>query len=433
MIAFRLIGRRRVALVAAARMGFRLLRIGPFLACVAGLLMAACAGDQVQPRQAPAIATPQPGVIYLDRCTWEHDPTKRVRTKTSSFVLYDDGTLLIEVNSGPYEDSWVEKRAADFGVQLLDRFTTSRGHREQRYEVDNLQAVRDLTVGARAQGWISETRDGIPVEYGFLAEVLESVPIEHRTLGQITAIPVRSTWLKHGAEPERITTVFFDAQNGEVVRSVSGIVTGRRDVCDRIKTDYQAKRPAGIKPPRLGISYLAKCDGSHFSNRASEETITFRVVRGDTLRIETVSDERISWVEKRLADHGVDIADRSQRHYEGPRKQLHRLSGLERVRKLIPGARAEGRIREYEAGNWFEYDAVVEVLDRRLINHAGLRDIYAIPVETRRRWVSGGETGRYLSYIDVHTGEIVRFESRSGQEGFRSCDLMPPESSATLG
>jgi hypothetical protein len=387
--------------------------------------MAACAGDPVQPKQSASIRTPQTGVVYLDRCFWEHDSARRVRTKSYSFLLYDDGTLLIAVNAGPYNDSWIEKRTADFGIQLMDRVTTRRSHRERRYEVADLQAVRDLASGARAQGTISEVSDGVLVEYGFLAEVLESVSIDHRTLGRIAAIPVRSIWLNHNFEPIRVVTAFFDALNGELVRTVSGTTPGKRDICDRTRTDYHVKWPAGIGAPRFGIRYLAKCDSSQFSTRPSEEEITFQITEGDTLRIEAVDGGRLSWVEKRLADHGIDVADRSNRYYEGPRKQVHHLSGLERVRKLIPGARAEGQIHEYEAGDWFVYDVVVEVLGKTVISHTTLGDIHAVPVETRRIWASGGRIEWYRSYFDMITGEIVRFDSKSMQGSVRSCDLIP--------
>jgi hypothetical protein len=187
--------------------------------------------------------------------------------------------------------------------------------------------------------------------------------------------------------------------------------------------DAPGNRPSMIKLPDMGVSYLALCDGDLFSPRKSRASYTFRTTDEDTLRIEVWRDERLSWTEMRAADYGINLPDRTYAYDEGYRDQVNEIKGLEEVRKLVPGARAEGQVYEREAGNRFEYAFIADVLKEEKIDHAFLGERIVIPIRSSHTWVSGGSTRQHTSYVDITTGEIVRIEFVSTVGWALSCDL----------
>ncbi|MGE5765613.1 MAG: hypothetical protein ACM35H_00390, partial [Bacteroidota bacterium] len=135
---------------------------------------------------------------------------------------------------------------------------------------------------------------------------------------------------------------------------------------------------------------------------------------------------QLSWEEMSAANYGIDLPDRTNLYDEGYREQVNEVRGLEAVRSLAPGARAEGRVYERESGNWFEYRFVADVLEEQKIDHASLGERSVIPIKSSRTWLSGGSTRQHTSYVDVATREIVRIDFVSNVGWALSCDLARP-------
>jgi hypothetical protein len=175
----------------------------------------------------------------------------------------------------------------------------------------------------------------------------------------------------------------------------------------------------GIKLPELGAKYLAKCDHGLCFSGPSDAIYTYQLVDTDTLRIEIWRNERLSRIEIPALGYGIDVVERKNLYNEGYRVQRHEISTLDNVRR----ARAEGKVYEREAGNWFECDFDVEVLDERAIDHASLGERLVIPLHSSRSWVGGGQQNEYIAYVEARTREVVRTFSVPNHGLPMTCDF----------
>jgi hypothetical protein len=200
--------------------------------------------------ESQGVRIPDPGIEHVFHCEdsigWKSEDRR-------TFTVTEGGRLRIDVRTDE-QAMWAEKQAADFGIWIYDRadWENGSGVWHSEYEIENLDAIRHLVPGARAEGHVDYSRGTTWDRYAISVEVLPPSLIDHATLGETEVIRIenrRWKWKDKSRrwnwgekkwvgefEPKDVASqvTYVDAQTGMIVRYKLTNSSARTTVCERL-------------------------------------------------------------------------------------------------------------------------------------------------------------------------------------------------------